>query len=211
MTGHPDPLARAHQTAQRWYAAIARHLDTQDLPYVHRVVRTWLHLVRDRLTVDSAAHFAAQLPELLRGIYFDGWNPGRAPTRYDAAAFVARFASEATISPSDVPPTASAISAAFARLCSPGQLEHVFTLLPESLRAQLDGAQVTPDRPPRPASAEHLRVNALEDQVATLTDALGTLARGLELLPDGEPSADRAAKAAQEAHRILLAQEDVPT
>ncbi|MFI5615520.1 DUF2267 domain-containing protein [Amycolatopsis sp. NPDC051903] len=138
MTTHSDPLAPAHQTARRWLIAVAEQLGTDDHQYVYRVLRTWLHLVRDRLTVESAAHFAAQLPELLRGVYFDGWKPSRVPVRYDAATFTTRFAEDATISPRDVPTTASAISAALDSLCSPGQLDHVFTLLPAALRGELE-------------------------------------------------------------------------
>ncbi|MGW4394187.1 DUF2267 domain-containing protein [Amycolatopsis nivea] len=207
MTRHPDPLAHAHQTAQRWYTTIAHHLGTDDLPYVHRVVRTWLHLVRDRLTVDSTVHFGAQLPELLRGIYYDGWTPSKAPVRYDAAGFVSRFAAEASIGAADVPAAARAVSAGLEALCSPGQLDHVFALLPETLRGELDGA---PQSAP-PAPRDHSRITALEDKVDTLADAVSALARGLEQLPDSEPGTTSPAKAAQEAHRILLAREELRT
>ncbi|MGW7534925.1 DUF2267 domain-containing protein [Amycolatopsis sp. NPDC054798] len=206
MTRHPDPLAHAHQTARRWYATIAHHLGTDDLPYVHRAVRTWLHLVRDRLPVDSTVHFGAQLPELLRGIYYDGWTPSKAPVRYDATVFVSRFAAEAAIGAADVPAAAGAVSAGLEALCSPGQLDHVFALLPETLRGELDGApQAAPPRPP--AARDRLRITALEDKLESLADAVGALARGLEQLPDSEPGTGAPAKAAQEAHRILLARD----
>ncbi|MGW4490328.1 DUF2267 domain-containing protein [Amycolatopsis sp. NPDC004368] len=145
MTTQSDPLAPAYQTARRWLTAIAEQLGTEDHDYVYRVLRTWLHLVRDRLTVQSAAHFAAQLPELLRGVYFDGWKPSRVPVRYGAGTFTVLFAEGATISPNDVPAAASAVSAALDSLCSPGQLEHVFTLLPATLRGELEFG--TPARP----------------------------------------------------------------
>ena len=37
--------------------------------YAYRVLRAVLHALRDRVTVDVAAKFAAQLPTLLRGVY----------------------------------------------------------------------------------------------------------------------------------------------
>jgi uncharacterized protein (DUF2267 family) len=33
-----------------------------------------LHSLRDRLTVDESDQLAAQLPLLVRGMYFDGWD-----------------------------------------------------------------------------------------------------------------------------------------
>ncbi|TNC20470.1 DUF2267 domain-containing protein [Amycolatopsis alkalitolerans] len=198
---HHDPLTHAHQSAGEWLGTVAHHLGTEDRHFTFRVLRAWLHLVRDRLTVDAAAHFAAQLPEFLRGVYYDGWTPAKVPVRYDAAGFTNLFADRAGISPADVPAVASGVSSAMSALCSPGQLDHVFALMPANLRGELEGE--TPAPPPR-ATSERLRINALEDRVQALTEAVGALARGLEQLPDSEPAADRTAKAAQEAHRILM-------
>ncbi|SDM35478.1 DUF2267 domain-containing protein [Allokutzneria albata] len=204
MAHQPDPFAPAHQKAQEWLSTIAHHLGTEDRHYAYRVLRAWLHLVRDRLTVDSAAHFAAQLPEVLCGVFYNGWAPSRGPVRYDVNWFTTAFAHSADISPAEVPAAAGAVSAGLKALCSPGQLNHVFALMPASLRGELEGEAATPQTPP-PASAERRRLDALEDNVEALIEAVGVLARGLEQLPTSEASADRTAKSGQEAHRILLA------
>jgi uncharacterized protein (DUF2267 family) len=47
----------------------------------YNALRAVLHALRDRLTVDEAAQFAAQLPMLVRGIYYDGWDPSRVPKK----------------------------------------------------------------------------------------------------------------------------------
>jgi uncharacterized protein (DUF2267 family) len=47
----------------------------------YAALRAVLHALRDRLTVDEAAHFGAQLPMLVRGLYYDGWDPSRAPKK----------------------------------------------------------------------------------------------------------------------------------
>jgi uncharacterized protein (DUF2267 family) len=99
MTHQNDPVAHAHQKAREWLNVIGGQLGTEDHPYVYRVTRTWLHVVRDRLTVDSAVHLAAQLPEFLRGVFYDGWTPSRVPVRYNAEKFTRLFAREAGISP----------------------------------------------------------------------------------------------------------------
>ena len=209
MTYETDPFAPAHETAQEWLSTIAHHLGTEDRHYAYRVLRAWLHIVRDRLTVDTAAHFAAQLPEFLRGVFYNGWTPSRVPVRYDADWFTSLFAHTANISRADVPAAAGAVSSGLKVLCSPGQLNHVFTLMPASLRGELEGEAATRETPP-PATGER-RLKALEDKLQALTEAVGMLARGLEQLPISEPGADRTAKAAQEAHRILMTQAAVRT
>ena len=68
--------------------------------------------LRDRLTVEAAAHFAAQLPDLIRGIFYAGWDPGAVPEKYDAEAYAVRFAGEANISLHHVGKAAAATTAA---------------------------------------------------------------------------------------------------
>jgi uncharacterized protein (DUF2267 family) len=41
----------------------------------YHAMRAVLHALRDRLPVAEAANFGAQLPLLLRGVYYDGWRP----------------------------------------------------------------------------------------------------------------------------------------
>ena len=102
MTNTGDPLARAQNTAHEWLTTVASALGTDDRRYTYRVVRAWLHTFRDRLTVESAAHFAAQLPELLRGIFYDGWVPSKVPLRYSADEYIDRISESATIRRTDV-------------------------------------------------------------------------------------------------------------
>lgn len=202
MTHQNDPLAHAHHTAHDWMTTVAKRLGTEDRRYAYRVLRAWLHLVRDRLTVDSAAHLAAQLPEFLRGVYFEGWAPSKVPIRYDTTGFNNRFAREAGISTSNVQDAASAISVALSERFSPGQLDHVFALMPTGIRGEIEGEATSVPAPRR--SVEHLRLTTLENNVLALTEAVRALARGLERLPGGGPAGSHLAKAAQEAHRILV-------
>jgi uncharacterized protein (DUF2267 family) len=52
-----------------------------DRQRAYHALRAVLHTLRDRLTVEEAAHLSAQLPLLVRGIYFEGWHPAHKPTR----------------------------------------------------------------------------------------------------------------------------------
>ncbi|MGN9778378.1 DUF2267 domain-containing protein [Micromonospora sp. H33] len=51
-------------------------------------LRTVLHLLRDRMPVQESVEFAAQLPVVLRGIYFDGWRPMDVPVKLNRDDFL---------------------------------------------------------------------------------------------------------------------------
>ena len=63
-----DSLDRSIAKANAWMADIDKEFGADNRQLAYRVARAWLHCLRDRLTV----HFAAQLPELLRGVFYDG-------------------------------------------------------------------------------------------------------------------------------------------
>jgi uncharacterized protein (DUF2267 family) len=45
----------------------------------YAALRGVLHALRDRLSVDETAQLGAQLPTLIRGVYYDGWKPAETP------------------------------------------------------------------------------------------------------------------------------------
>ena len=51
-------------------------------------LRTVLHLLRDRLPIAESVQFSAQLPMLVRGMYFDGWDPTIVPIKLNRGDFL---------------------------------------------------------------------------------------------------------------------------
>lgn len=90
--------------------------------------------MRDRLTVDEATDLSAQLPLLVRGIYYEGWRPAELPqaTR-EVDAYLETL--KQRLSPDDPDPRAVA-TAVFNLLkthCDPGQMSHVRVMLPDDV------------------------------------------------------------------------------
>lgn len=207
MSTRTDPITHAEHSARHWLAAVGGALGTDDHRHTYRVLRAWLHAVRDRLTVEAAAHFGAQLPVLLRGIYYDGWTPGHVPLRTDIELFAVRFSGEAGIGVSDSRRTCNAVATAMRELFSPGQLDHALALMPRTLRTEFFQRETTGGEPHPEAPRAGNDVAELREDIELLADAISTLAHGLERHPDDEPEDARSTKAARTVHEIMLARE----
>ena len=81
----------------RWIDELNLELGSPGRREAYRVMRGLLQTVRDRLTVDQAAELASQLPMLVRGIYYEGWVPSRAPIKMKAEEFVELFIQRAIL------------------------------------------------------------------------------------------------------------------
>jgi uncharacterized protein (DUF2267 family) len=177
-----DPFNHALHTANTWLADVGAALGTRDRHYTRGVVRAWLHTLRDRLTVDAAAKFGAQLPELLRGVYYDGWEPNKVPAKYNVEQYIERFAAQASIPAVQVPTTAATVTEVMADRMSPGQVRETLAELPTDLRAIVTGTspagRAAISAEPSPAAQD--RLDLLEDQISSLTEAVRALAHGLE-------------------------------
>ena len=127
-----------HKT-HAWLKAIMEELGTEDRHKAYLDLRAVLHALRDRLTVEEVAQLAAQLPMLVRGLYYEGWDPTGKPLKErHKEAFLAHVAEELkTPSGPAVDPEAAtrAVFKVLSREISQGELEDVLGLLPKELRA----------------------------------------------------------------------------
>ncbi len=71
------------QKTHEWLRDIKDGLGFDNDRAAYAALRATLHALRDQLTTDQVAQLGAQLPVLVRGIYYEGWNPD---SRLDAGA-----------------------------------------------------------------------------------------------------------------------------
>ncbi len=91
------------QETNLWLKGIMEGLHTDDRHLAYLALRATLHALRDRLGPENAVHLAAQLPMLVRGLYYEGWRlarrrpaSGRAPTSSSTSAASCRAARRST-------------------------------------------------------------------------------------------------------------------
>jgi uncharacterized protein (DUF2267 family) len=97
-----------------------------DKDAAYAALRGVLHAIRDWLTADEAAQFAAQLPMLVRGIFYEGWNPGTfVEHRRDPDAFLDRVAAGERLDREHAARAAHAVGRVLSRHVSRGEWEDV--------------------------------------------------------------------------------------
>lgn len=76
-----DAFDSTLQLTHAWIRAYGEELGQHHAQLSYRCLRAALHAIRDRLPVNEAAALAAQLPLLLRGVFYEGWRPSAVPSR----------------------------------------------------------------------------------------------------------------------------------
>jgi len=136
------------QKTNSWLREIMRELETDDRHKAYLALRAVLHALRDRLTVEEVAQLGAQLPMLIRGFYYEGWDPTGKPVKerhkeeflrhiYDY--FKTTRYGEPDVDPEEI---AGAVFRVLARKVSEGEIEDVVRILPRELR------ELWPDKTP---------------------------------------------------------------
>jgi uncharacterized protein (DUF2267 family) len=123
-----------HKT-NTWLKEIAQLLGS-DRHRAYQALRAVLHCLRDRLTIDETAQLGAQLPMLVRGIYYEAWHPAGKPEKIRSREeFLARvdahFGKASPVAPED------AVRAVFGVLgnhVAPGEIRDVKSVLPQDIR-----------------------------------------------------------------------------
>jgi uncharacterized protein (DUF2267 family) len=127
----------AIQRSQVWLNELGDELDWDSGPGVLIALRAALHTLRDRLPPGEAAQLGAQLPLLIRGLYYEGWRPAAEPWKErHREGFLARVGHEMRAYAKQRDPEAvlRAVFCMLGRRVSKGEIEDVKALLPAEVR-----------------------------------------------------------------------------
>jgi uncharacterized protein (DUF2267 family) len=129
------------QKTYEWLRDISQELGDDNRRHAYLALRGTLHAVRDFLPIDESAQLSAQLPMLIRGIYFEGWHPSATPeydrtldsflARVDEALERALWNEETNI---DAEMAARAVLRILSTYVSEGEMRHIRNAMPERIR-----------------------------------------------------------------------------
>jgi uncharacterized protein (DUF2267 family) len=124
------------QKTNNWLNDLMQVLRWPDKHKVYLALRATLHALRDRLTVEEVAHLGAQLPMLIRGFYYEGWDPTDKPLKQrHKEQFLARieeqFNDDDSIDPEVV---VRAVFFVLEHRVTEGEIEDVKQILPAEIR-----------------------------------------------------------------------------
>lgn len=131
-----DVVDTTVQKTYEWMGDIREQLYVEDSQTAYHALSAVLHTLRDRLTAEEVAGLGAQLPILIRGIYYDAWHPANKPlkirSREQFLGLVAeRFGSIASIQPERL---VHAVLLVLEKHVSPGEVENIQATLPKGIR-----------------------------------------------------------------------------
>jgi uncharacterized protein (DUF2267 family) len=119
---------------EEWIGDLMRRLGWHDRERVYLALLAVLHALRDSLPRDEAVYIGAQLPALLRGLYYEGWHPGGRVAVKSRSAFLDRIHDGVHRDPAvDPDQVARAVLALLAARMPPAELEDAKAATPKPL------------------------------------------------------------------------------
>jgi len=125
------------QKTNVWLKEVMEEIGSSDRHQAYLALRSVFHSLRDRLTVEEATDLGAQLPMLVRGLYYDGWNPSGKPVKFDKDEFLSSIREQFINAPIRVRDTEKMVHAVFRvldRHIADGEIEDIKAILPHDLQ-----------------------------------------------------------------------------
>lgn len=131
------PFEATYQTTSVWLKQLMAELGWDDADRTYKALRAVLHALRDRLTVDEVADLGAQLPMLIRGLFYEGWVPSGKPLKERRKEdFLAHIAAQFRNDPAVFPEAVAwAVFKLLESRVSAGEIQDVMHVLPAEIRS----------------------------------------------------------------------------
>ena len=131
----PLPFEKMYEDANLWTHEVAKQLGHDNRQVGYHALRGVLFALRDRMPLEEVFGLAAQLPTVLRGIYFEGYNPANKPEKYGRDEFLQRVNADLQSVNGENPERATeAVFSVLSAHVGEGEMEHVRNVLPQDLQ-----------------------------------------------------------------------------
>lgn len=135
VTTQIDALDTTIHKTNTWLKEIMEELHTEDRHRAFLALRAVLQTLRNRMTLEETAEFSAQLPVLIRGLFFEGWEPSKQPVKYDLNNFLNAIREHFTAEPKiDGEFIARGVFRVLSRRVAQGEIKDIKSILPQDMR-----------------------------------------------------------------------------
>jgi uncharacterized protein (DUF2267 family) len=136
MTTGLDVFDTTIQESNLWLKDVMERIGTCDRHRAYSALRAVLHALRDRIGPANANHLGAQLPMLLRGLYYESWHMAGTPSKErHEIEFLEHVARELRQADSiEVESSARAVFDVMSRRIDRGEIIKLVGILPRELR-----------------------------------------------------------------------------
>jgi uncharacterized protein (DUF2267 family) len=126
---------RTIQETNVWLHEVGEYMGNPNRMVAYHALRGVLFALRDRLTVDEVFNLAAQMPMLLRGLFFEGYQAAGRPIKYHADEFLARVEQELQHAGGASPEKATrAVLTVLEQHVDQGEIRDIIDELPKDIR-----------------------------------------------------------------------------
>jgi|SRR5688572_1801133 len=126
------------QRTNTWLKDLMLELNWSDRRKTYLAFRCVLHSLRDHLSVKDAVYVGEQLPMLMRGFYFEHWNPVEKPlpmqSREEFVSILTSYLARDGETASNADVVTRAVFRLLDRKVTEGEIEDIQHILPNSLR-----------------------------------------------------------------------------
>lgn len=131
-----DGLEKTIHQTNEWIKDVMNEMNTQDRNEAYLALNSTLHALRDRLVVDEAVDLGAQLPMLIRGLYYEGYDPSGKPVKArHKDEFLALMKRDLARTPGiDPEKAARCVFSVLEKRISKGEIQNVKNMLPEDVK-----------------------------------------------------------------------------